>query len=285
MKYLSTGLPLLDLRLGGGLPVGGITELFGPASTGKTALAMHIINEAMKQGLPCLYVNADCDFPDDWARRIGIDTSILSVASNLTTEELLQVIREEEYALVVVDTVTNLTLKDVESSVGAQLNSCIEQLASIAERSGTTILMLNQVRTPLRFKGKHHKTTGGRLLKAYCARRIQLESGGFVKDSYGLCRGRKINYKVLKAPGLQPYDKTSFFVSYCAGIEYEVDWITLAIQLGIIQRSGSWLSMDGNRLGQGAWNAVSTLRSLDWDSFCASVMESLDKTKRSSAAV
>jgi len=270
---LKTNISTLDLRLGGGLP-SGITEIYGKSSTGKTALASHIVKHNPEK---TLWINSDQDFPEDYLARINVDLDkldVLSEPSNMLNC-ILEATTSSMYNLIVVDTITNVapSKKDWQH-LGDVINEKINSISSNAVDTNTHVLILNQIRDK-------DKTPGGRLIKLYAKRRIQLLGSGFLRDPIFRAIGRNIKYKVHSVYGLQPYINSELYLIYNTGIDIDADAIKLGMSLNLIRKNKSWLSLITNKeeipIGRSLNSAVEYLKQQYlWERYCCYLQQALE---------
>ncbi len=269
IEGISTGSLSLDIALGSaGIPRGRVTELFGPESSGKTTLALHIIANAQKAGGVAAFIDAEHALDTTWAKRLGVDVSSLLVSQPDTGEQALEItemlIASNSVDIIVVDSVAALTPKaEIEGEMGdthvglqARLMSqAMRKLTSIINKSKTALVFINQIRMKIGVMfGNPETTTGGRALKFYSSVRIDLRRITTIKDSSG-ATGSRVRARVVKNKIAPPFRDTEFDIMFDSGISYEGDLIDLALGCQVIDRSGAWLNYGDVRLGQGRENA------------------------------
>lgn len=269
IEGINTGSLSLDIALGGaGIPRGRITELFGPESSGKTTLALHIIANAQRNGGVAAFIDAEHALDTTWAKRLGVDVSGLLVSQPDTGEQALDIaemlISSNSVDVIVVDSVAALTPKaEIEGEMGdthvglqARLMSqAMRKLTSIISKSKTALIFINQIRMKIGVMfGNPETTTGGRALKFYSSVRIDLRRITTIKDSTGAI-GSRVRARVVKNKIAPPFRDAEFDIMFDSGISYEGDLLDLATGCEVVEKSGAWLNYGGMRLGQGRENA------------------------------
>jgi len=273
VECISTGSLSLDLALGGGIPRGRIVEIFGPESSGKTTLALHVVANAQKTGGIAAFIDTEHSMDPSYARKLGVDVANLLISQPDTGEQALDIaetlIRSSAVDLVVVDSVAALVPKAElegemgESHMGLQarlMSQALRKLAGAINRSHTAMVFTNQIREKIGIVfGNPEVTPGGRALKFYSSVRIDIRRIRAITDGE-VVRGNRTRTKVVKNKIAPPYRVAEFDIIYNEGISLEGDIIDLGVKYDLIQKSGSWLSYDGNRLGQGREQARSFLK-------------------------
>ena len=269
IEGISTGSLSLDIALGGaGIPRGRITELFGPESSGKTTLALHIIANAQRGGGVAAFIDAEHALDTTWAKRLGVDVSGLLVSQPDTGEQALDIaemlISSNSVDVIVVDSVAALTPKaEIEGEMGdthvglqARLMSqAMRKLTSIINKSKTALVFINQIRMKIGVMfGNPETTPGGRALKFYSSVRIDLRRISTIKDATGAI-GSRVRARVVKNKIAPPFRDTEFDIMFDNGISYEGDLLDLAAACQVVERSGAWMNYGTMRLGQGRENA------------------------------
>jgi recombination protein RecA len=269
IEGIGTGALSLDIALGGcGIPRGRISELFGPESSGKTTLALHVIASAQKAGGVAAFIDAEHALDTTWAKKLGVDVSSLLVSQPDTGEQALDIaemlIASNSVDVIVVDSVAALTPKaELEGDIGdthvglqARLMSqAMRKLTGIISRSKTALVFINQIRMKIGVMfGNPETTPGGKALKFYCSVRVDLRRLSTLTDNNGAI-GSRVRARVVKNKIAPPFRETEFDIMFDSGISYEGDLIDLALAAGIIERSGAWLNYGKIRLGQGRENA------------------------------
>jgi recombination protein RecA len=269
IEGISTGSLSLDIALGGrGIPRGRVTELFGPESSGKTTLALHVIANAQRAGGVAAFIDAEHALDTTWAKRLGVDVSGLLVSQPDTGEQALDItemlISSNSVDIIVVDSVAALTPKaEIEGEMGDShmglqarlMSQAMRKLTSIINKSKTALVFINQIRMKIGVMfGNPETTTGGRALKFYSSVRIDLRRITTIKDSTGAV-GSRVRARVVKNKIAPPFRDTEFDIMFDSGISYEGDLLDLALGCEIVEKSGAWLNYGDVRLGQGRENA------------------------------
>jgi recombination protein RecA len=269
IEGINTGSLSLDIALGGrGIPRGRITELFGPESSGKTTLALHVIANAQCNGGVAAFIDAEHALDTTWAKRLGVDVSGLLVSQPDTGEQALDIaemlINSNSVDVIVVDSVAALTPKaEIEGEMGdthvglqARLMSqAMRKLTSIIGKSKTALVFINQIRMKIGVMfGNPETTTGGRALKFYSSVRIDLRRISTIKDNTGAI-GSRVRSRVVKNKIAPPFRDTEFDIMFDSGISYEGDLLDMATACDVVDRSGAWMNYGSMRLGQGRENA------------------------------
>ena len=271
---ISTGSLSLDLALGGyGLPRGRIVEIFGPESSGKTTLALHVLAEAQKSGGAAAFIDVEHAFDPGWGKRLGVNLEELMVNQPSCGEEALEIcellVRSCALDVIVIDSVAALVpRRELEgemgdAQVGAQarlMSQAMRKLTGIISKSRTCMIFINQIREKIGVMyGSPETTPGGRALKFYSSVRIDVRRKGMIKDGDQII-GTMVRAKVVKNKIAPPFREAEFEILFDCGISREGDLVELAGNCGVIARSGAWLSFQETRLGQGRENARQFLR-------------------------
>jgi recombination protein RecA len=269
IEGVSTGSLSLDIALGGrGIPRGRVTELFGPESSGKTTLALHIIANAQRAGGVAAFIDAEHALDTTWAKRLGVDVSGLLVSQPDTGEQALDIVEmlisSNSVDVIVVDSVAALTPKaEIEGEMGDShmglqarlMSQAMRKLTSIINKSKTALVFINQIRMKIGVMfGNPETTTGGRALKFYSSVRIDLRRITTIKDNTGAI-GSRVRARVVKNKIAPPFRDTEFDIMFDSGISYEGDLLDLAVNCQVVDKSGAWLNYGDIRLGQGRENA------------------------------
>jgi len=272
---IPTGSLSLDAALGvGGLPRGRVVEIFGPESSGKTTLALHVIAEAQRRGGMAAFVDAEHALDAVYAGKLGVDTDNLLVSQPDSGEQALEIaevlIRSGAVDVLVVDSVAALVprselegeMGDAQMGLQARLMSqALRKLTSIVSKSKTCLIFINQLREKIGVMfGNPETTTGGRALKFYSSIRLDIRRIASLKDTDNVI-GNRTKVKVVKNKVAPPFRDAEFDILYGEGISKEGDLIDLGVAQRVIEKSGAWYSLDGERLGQGRENARQFLRS------------------------
>jgi recombination protein RecA len=274
VAVVPTGAPSLDLALGtGGLPRGRVVELFGPESSGKTTLALHVIAESQRQGGVAAFIDAEHALDVSYARRLGVRVDDLLVSQPDTGEQALEVtevlVRSGAIDVIVVDSVAALTPKAEidgemgEAHMGLQarlMSQAMRKLTAVTDRHGTLVIFINQIRMKIgNVYGNPETTTGGQALKFYATVRLDIRRIGSIKDGDEVL-GSRTRVRVVKNKLAPPFREAEFDILFGAGVSRESDVLDLAVEHGVVEKSGSWFSYAGERIGQGREKAREYLR-------------------------
>ena len=273
IEGISTGSLSLDIALGGvGIPRGRVTELFGPESSGKTTLALHIIANAQRTGGVAAFIDAEHALDTTWAKRLGVDVNSLLVSQPDSGEQALDItemlIASNSVDVIVIDSVAALTPKaELEGEMGAAhvglqarlMSHAMRKLTAIIGRSKTALVFINQIRMKIGVMfGNPETTPGGKALKFYTSVRIDLRRITTIKDTKGAI-GSRVRARVVKNKIAPPFRDTEFDIMFDSGISYEGDLLDMALAGNIVEKSGAWLNYGTLRLGQGRENAKTFL--------------------------
>ena len=274
VEAISTGALSLDLALGiGGLPRGRVTEIYGPESSGKSTLAMHVVAEAQRNGGTCAYIDAEHAMDPVYARAIGVDVDQLLISQPDTGEQALEItdtlVRSGAIDVLVVDSVAALTPKaEIEgemgqSHVGLQarlMSQALRKLAGNLNKSKTICIFINQLREKIGVMfGSPETTPGGRALKFYSSVRLDIRRIESIKDGVEII-GNRARVKVVKNKVAPPFRQAEFDIMYGEGISREGSVLDLSVEHEIIKKSGAWYTYDGEQMGQGRENAKRFLK-------------------------
>ncbi len=274
ISVIPTGALSLDIALGtGGVPRGRIVEIYGPESSGKTTLALHVIAEAQKQGGVAAFIDAEHALDVTYARRLGVNVEDLLISQPDFGEQALEIaeilVRSNAVDVIVVDSVAALVPQaEIEgemgdSHVGLQarlMSQALRKLVASINRSKTCVIFINQIRQKIGVTyGPTETTTGGNALKFYASIRLDIRRVGSVKEGTEII-GNRVRVKVAKNKIAPPFRETEFDILFQEGISKEGDVLDLAVNLGIVNKSGAWYSYGETRLGQGRENARKFLK-------------------------
>lgn len=274
---ISTGSLSLDVALGvGGIPRGRIIEIFGPESSGKTTLALHIVAEAQKAGGYAAFIDAEHAVDPEYSNRLGINIDELLISQPDTGEQALEIcetlVRSGALAVIVIDSVAALVPRaELEGDMGdahvglqARLMSqALRKLTGTVSRSNTTVIFINQIREKIGIMfGNPETTPGGRALKFYSSIRLDIRRITTIKDGSENV-GTRVRVKVVKNKVAPPFKMTEFDIMFGVGISYEGDILDLAVTGNIIEKSGAWYAYDDMKIGQGRENAKQFLAEND----------------------
>ncbi|GAA6835616.1 recombinase RecA [Helicobacter pylori] len=272
---ISTGSLGLDLALGiGGVPKGRIIEIYGPESSGKTTLSLHIIAECQKNGGVCAFIDAEHALDVHYAKRLGVDTENLLVSQPDTGEQALEILetitRSGGIDLVVVDSVAALTPKaEIDGDMGDQhvglqarlMSHALRKITGVLHKMNTTLIFINQIRMKIGMMGygSPETTTGGNALKFYASVRIDIRRIAALKQNEQHI-GNRAKAKVVKNKVAPPFREAEFDIMFGEGISKEGEIIDYGVKLDIVDKSGAWLSYQDKKLGQGRENAKALLK-------------------------
>ena len=274
IEVISTGSLGLDIGLGlGGLPKGRIVEIYGPESSGKTTLALHVIAEAQKAGGTCAFIDAEHALDPGYARKLGVNVDELLISQPDAGEQALEIadtlVRSGAIDVLVVDSVAALVPKaELEGEMGdthvglhARLMSqALRKLTGNISRSGCLLIFLNQIRLKIGVMfGNPETTTGGNALKFYASVRMEIRRTGAIKEREEVV-GNATRVKVVKNKMAPPFRQVEFDIMYGEGISKVGELIDLGVKAGVVEKSGAWFSAEGQRIGQGRENAKQFMR-------------------------
>ena len=274
VEALPTGSLGLDIALGiGGLPRGRIIEIYGPESSGKTTLALHVVAEAQKRGGICAFVDAEHALDPVYARKLGVKVDDLLISQPDTGEQALEItdtlVRSGAIDVLVVDSVAALTPKaEIEGEMGDSLpgmqarlmSQALRKLTGSISKSKCMVIFINQIRMKIGIMfGNPETTTGGNALKFYASVRLDIRRIGQIKDREEVV-GNQTRVKVVKNKVAPPFKQIEFDIMYGEGVSKTGELVDLGVKAGIIEKSGAWFSFGGERIGQGRENSKSFLK-------------------------
>lgn len=274
---ISTGCLSLDVALGvGGVPKGRIIEIFGPESSGKTTLGLHIIAEAQKAGGFAAFIDAEHAVDPEYSKKLGVNTEELLISQPDTGEQALEIcetlVRSSALDVIVIDSVAALVpraelegdMGDAHMGLQARLMSqALRKLTGTVSRSNTTVIFINQIREKIGVMfGNPETTPGGRALKFYSSIRMEIRRITSLKDG-GEMVGSRVRVKVVKNKVAPPFKQSEFDIMFGQGISYEGDILDLAVTGDIVEKTGAWYSFEDLKIGQGRENAKTFLTDND----------------------
>ena len=271
---ISSGSIGLDIALGiGGLPTGRVIEIYGPESSGKTTLALHVVAECQKRGGICAFIDAEHALDPIYARKLGVDVDELLISQPDTGEQGLEIadtlVRSGAVEVLVIDSVAALTPRaELEGDMGDSLpglqarlmSQALRKLTGSISKTGCMVIFINQIRMKIGVMfGNPETTTGGNALKFYSSVRLDIRRIGAIKDRDEVV-GNQTRVKVVKNKVAPPFRQVEFDIMYGEGISKVGELLDLGVTGGIVEKSGSWFSYNGERVGQGRENAKTFLR-------------------------
>ena len=290
VDVISTGSVSIDHALGtGGLPRGRVVEIFGPESSGKTTLALHVIAEAQRAGGTAAFIDAEHALDPTYARNLGVDIENLIVSQPDYGEQALEIaqalVNSQTMDVIVVDSVAALTPKaEIEGEMGdshmglqaRMMSQALRKLTASVSKANTCLVFINQLREKIGVMfGNPETTTGGRALKFFASVRIDVRRATALKDGEVVV-GNRTKVKIVKNKVAAPFREAEVDIMYGKGISREGDLLDLGVTQGVVEKSGSWYSIKGERIGQGRETARQTL--IDQPELCSRVEIELRKT-------
>lgn len=274
VPVVSTGSIALDLALGiGGIPRGRVIEIYGPEASGKTTLALQVVAETQKAGGAAAFIDAEHALDVSYAKRLGVNTDDLLISQPDTGEQALEIseilVRSGGVDIVVVDSVAALVPRaEIEGEMGDShmglqarlMSQALRKLTAITSKSMTTVIFINQIRHKIGIMfGNPETTTGGNALKFYASVRLDIRRIAAIKDGQEVV-GSRTRVKIVKNKLAPPFREVEFDIIFGQGISREGDVIDLAVEMGIVEKAGTWYSYGDSRIGQGRENAKEYLK-------------------------
>src|SRR5437764_5781580 len=274
IESISTGSLGLDVALGiGGLPKGRIVEIYGPESSGKTTLALHVVAESQKKGGACAFIDAEHALDPAYAKKLGVDISNLLISQPDAGEQALEIadtlVRSGAIDVLVIDSVAALVPRaELEGEMGDSLpglharlmSQALRKLTASISKSNTLVIFINQIRMKIGVMfGSPETTTGGNALKFYASIRLDIRRIGAIKERDEVV-GNQTRVKVVKNKLAPPFKQVEFDIMYGEGVSKVGELVDLGVKAGVVEKSGAWFSYDSQRLGQGRENAKQFLR-------------------------
>ncbi len=274
IESVSTGSLGLDVALGiGGLPYGRVVEIYGPESSGKTTLTLQVIAEAQKQGKTCAFIDAEHALDPSYAKKLGVNVDDLLISQPDTGEQALEIcdmlVRSGAVGVVIVDSVAALTPKaEIEGDMGDShmglqarlMSQALRKLTGNIKQTNTMVIFINQIRMKIGVMfGNPETTTGGNALKFYASVRLDIRRIGAVKNGDEIT-GNETRVKVVKNKVSPPFKQAEFQILYGEGINNHGELIDLGVKQELVEKSGSWYSYNGSKIGQGKSNACKFLQ-------------------------
>ena len=288
VEVIPTGCLTLDMALGiGGIPRGRIIEIYGPESSGKTTVSLHIVAEAQKNGGRAAFIDAEHALDPSYAEKLGVDTKQLYVSQPDNGEQALNIcdtlIRSGAFDIIVVDSVAALTPKaEIDGEMGdnhvglqaRMMSQALRKMTSVSSKSNTAVIFINQLREKIGVMfGNPETTTGGKALKFYASVRLDVRKTDTIKDGQNMI-GNRTKVKVVKNKMAPPFKVAEFDIMYGQGISQSGCVLDMALALGLIKKSGAWFSYNDEKIGQGKENTKLYLEKNP------EVMQELDSTIR-----
>jgi recombination protein RecA len=264
VDFISTGSISLDIALGGGIPKGRIVEVYGPESSGKTTLTLHVIAEAQKRGETAAFVDAEHALDPEYAKRIGVNTKELIVSQPDSGEQALEIVealvRSNSVDVIVIDSVAALTPRaEIEGEMGDShmglqarlMSQALRKLTGVVSKSNSTVIFINQIRMKIGVMfGNPETTTGGNALKFYSSVRIEVRKSAQIKQGDNII-GNRTKAKVVKNKVAAPFKTAEFDIMWNEGISYSGDLLNVSSEHGVVKKGGAWYNYKDMKLGQG----------------------------------
>ncbi len=288
IESISTGALSLDLALGiGGVPKGRIVEIYGPESSGKTTVMLHVVANAQKAGGLCAFIDAEHALDPKYAKKLGVNLDDLLVSQPDSGEEALTICetlaRSGSLDVIIIDSVAALVPKaELEGDMGMAtmgmqarlMSQALRKLAAIMNKAKTTCIFTNQLREKVGVMfGSPEVTSGGKALKFYASVRIDIRRREALKDSTGQVIGNHVKTKIVKNKVAPPFAEAEFDIMYNQGINYEGSVIDAGLRFGVLGKKGAWIQHDGELIGQGVAAAQRTL--VDKPELCAQIVQQI----------
>jgi len=294
---ITTGSFSLDLALGvGGVPRGRIVEVFGPESSGKTTLTLHIVANAQKSGGIAAFVDAEHALDPEYAKRIGVNLDTLLISQPDTGEQALEIVetlvKSGGVDVVVIDSVAALTPRaEIEGEMGQQhmglqarlMSQALRKLTAMISKTNTTVIFINQIRMQIGvFFGNPETTPGGKALKFFSSVRIDVRKAAQIKKGEDVI-GNRVKAKIVKNKVAPPFRTAEFDIMYNEGISYESDVLNVGVKYGVVKKAGAWITYDGEKLGQGldaARKALKAEKKSDLAKIIAEIKEKISEEQK-----
>ena len=294
---ITTGSFSLDLALGvGGVPRGRIVEVFGPESSGKTTLTLHIVANAQKSGGIAAFVDAEHALDPEYAKRIGVNLDTLLISQPDTGEQALEIVETLVKSgcvdVVVIDSVAALTPRaEIEGEMGQQhmglqarlMSQALRKLTAMISKTNTTVIFINQIRMQIGvFFGNPETTPGGKALKFFSSVRIDVRKAAQIKKGEDVI-GNRVKAKIVKNKVAPPFRTAEFDIMYNEGISYESDVLNVGVKYGVVKKAGAWITYDGEKLGQGldaARKALKAEKKSDLAKIIAEIKEKISEEQK-----
>src|SRR3972149_1394573 len=291
VDVIPTGSLAVDMALGvGGVPRGRVIEIYGPGSSGKTTLALHIVANAQKTGGLCAFVDAEHALDPEYAKKIGVKINDLLISQPDTGEQALEIVeslvRSGSIDVIVIDSVAALTPRaEIEGEMGQQhmglqarlMSQALRKLTAIISKTNTTVIFINQIRMQIGvFFGNPETTPGGKALKFFSSVRIDVRKAAQIKKGEDVI-GNRVKAKIVKNKVAPPFRTAEFDIMYNEGISYESDVLNVGVKYGVVKKAGAWITYDGEKLGQGLGAARKALKGEEKSALPKTIAEKKEK--------